>query len=181
MMQTIILLEQIWLRQFYILLRLIDNQIIFQQNLQSWASAWRLPPLDLASGLNCRNRFIWLSSGPVHGLYPQYSILFIITGKHYSVSFFNSIEEHMPTLKACGGKLLKISHSWQILAHSLNGLMEKNWSAICSSMLLNHIHNWRIEGKWYEKDLYFHITLEIKNRLETVHNIAEFCNTHNNS
>lgn len=41
--------EQICFRQFYIALRLfIGNQIIFSQNLQSWASVWRAPPLGFS-------------------------------------------------------------------------------------------------------------------------------------
>lgn len=87
-------------------------------------------------GLNCRNGFIWLTCGPIHRLNPQYSILFIITGEYHSVSFFNCIEEHLTTLKACGGKKTPSLTTYGInsfSSHSLKHLLETKWSDIFSS------------------------------------------------
>lgn len=45
------------------------------------------------------NGFVGLSCCSVHCLYPQYSVLFIITGKSHSVPFFHCIKKPPTTLE----------------------------------------------------------------------------------
>lgn len=121
-------------------------------------------------GLNCRNGFIRLTCGPIHGLNPQYSILFILTCKYYSVSFFYSIEEHLTTLKACGGKKRHCLKCTQLADFELNALNH------FQLRIKSTIQELKEDNK---AKLYTSISLwKLKLAQGTVHNKAAFCKTY---
>lgn len=60
---------------------------------------WYLGVADTVLLLHRRNRFVGLSSSPVHSLNPQCSICFVFCGKRHIVAFLHQVEKVTTTLQ----------------------------------------------------------------------------------